>query len=113
MCRPFTLNQDHSCHDFFFSSRRRHTRFLPARGLGDVYKRQAELSREKASLKIFKLSDMVPTVERTPGTWGRWRSANADGKYCTGLLYTSDAADDTPCVDLGGRRFIKKKKKLS
>ena len=26
--------------------------------------------------------------------------------YC--LLYTSDAADDTPCVDLGGRRIIKK-----
>ena len=23
------------------------------------------------------------------------------------LLYTSDAADDTPCVDLGGRRIIK------
>ena len=22
------------------------------------------------------------------------------------LLYTSHAADDTPCVDLGGRRFI-------
>eukprot|EP00831_Metopus_contortus_P056022 TRINITY_DN4763_c0_g1_i4.p1 TRINITY_DN4763_c0_g1~~TRINITY_DN4763_c0_g1_i4.p1 ORF type:complete len:163 (-),score=23.93 TRINITY_DN4763_c0_g1_i4:5-493(-) len=30
---------------------------------------------------------------------------------CTCLLYTSDAADDTPCVDLGGRRIIKKKKK--
>eukprot|EP00831_Metopus_contortus_P035355 TRINITY_DN28157_c0_g1_i1.p1 TRINITY_DN28157_c0_g1~~TRINITY_DN28157_c0_g1_i1.p1 ORF type:complete len:165 (-),score=42.85 TRINITY_DN28157_c0_g1_i1:81-575(-) len=27
------------------------------------------------------------------------------------LLYTSDAADDTPCVDLGGRRIIKKKKR--
>ena len=27
---------------------------------------------------------------------------------CT--LYTSDAADDLPCVDLGGRRIIKKKK---
>ena len=26
------------------------------------------------------------------------------------LLYTSDAADDLPCVDLGGRRNIKKKK---
>ena len=26
------------------------------------------------------------------------------------LLYTSDAADDLPCVDLGGRRLIKKKK---
>eukprot|EP00831_Metopus_contortus_P031657 TRINITY_DN25787_c0_g1_i1.p1 TRINITY_DN25787_c0_g1~~TRINITY_DN25787_c0_g1_i1.p1 ORF type:complete len:138 (-),score=49.88 TRINITY_DN25787_c0_g1_i1:39-452(-) len=30
--------------------------------------------------------------------------------YDTCLLYTSDAADDTPCVDLGGRRIIKKKK---
>eukprot|EP00825_Cyclidium_porcatum_P011741 TRINITY_DN16055_c0_g1_i1.p3 TRINITY_DN16055_c0_g1~~TRINITY_DN16055_c0_g1_i1.p3 ORF type:complete len:112 (-),score=25.72 TRINITY_DN16055_c0_g1_i1:46-381(-) len=29
-------------------------------------------------------------------------------KYC--LLYTSDAADDMQCVDLGGRRIIKKKK---
>ena len=27
----------------------------------------------------------------------------------TCLLYTSDAADDLLCVDLGGRRFIKKK----
>ena len=26
------------------------------------------------------------------------------------LLYTSDAADDLLCVDLGGRRTIKKKK---
>ena len=25
------------------------------------------------------------------------------------LLYTSDAADDLLCVDLGGRRLIKKK----
>eukprot|EP00825_Cyclidium_porcatum_P046204 TRINITY_DN7203_c0_g1_i1.p2 TRINITY_DN7203_c0_g1~~TRINITY_DN7203_c0_g1_i1.p2 ORF type:complete len:112 (+),score=22.02 TRINITY_DN7203_c0_g1_i1:152-487(+) len=29
------------------------------------------------------------------------------------LLYTSDAADDMQCVDLGGRRIIKKKKKKS
>ncbi|WP_460413949.1 hypothetical protein, partial [Staphylococcus aureus] len=28
--------------------------------------------------------------------------------YLPCLLYTSDAADDTPCVDLGGRRIIKK-----
>eukprot|EP00825_Cyclidium_porcatum_P016766 TRINITY_DN19689_c0_g1_i1.p1 TRINITY_DN19689_c0_g1~~TRINITY_DN19689_c0_g1_i1.p1 ORF type:complete len:352 (-),score=55.39 TRINITY_DN19689_c0_g1_i1:51-1106(-) len=28
------------------------------------------------------------------------------------LLYTSDAADDMQCVDLGGRRIIKKKKKM-
>ena len=29
-------------------------------------------------------------------------------QFC--LLYTSDAADDLLCVDLGGRRIIKKKK---
>mgnify|MGYP007111971078 CR=1 FL=1 len=27
------------------------------------------------------------------------------------LLYTSDAADDLLCVDLGGRRILKKKKR--
>ena len=31
-------------------------------------------------------------------------------KIC--LLYTSDAADERSSVDLGGRRIIKKKKKL-
>ena len=30
--------------------------------------------------------------------------------FDTGRLYTSDAADDRLCVDLGGRRIIKKKK---
>ena len=30
-------------------------------------------------------------------------------KYLSCLLYTSDAADDLLCVDLGGSRFIKKK----
>ena len=33
-----------------------------------------------------------------------------EGRFC--LLYTSDAADDLLCVDLGGRRIIKKKKKI-
>ena len=32
---------------------------------------------------------------------------NARNEGC--LLYTSDAADDLPCVDLGGRRSLKKK----
>ena len=31
-----------------------------------------------------------------------------DTRY-TCLLYTSDAADDMQCVDLGGRRIIKKR----
>ena len=33
-----------------------------------------------------------------------------DANAC--LLYTSDAADDLLCVDLGGRRIIKKKKTI-
>jgi len=32
---------------------------------------------------------------------------HANSSIC--LLYTSDAADDMQCVDLGGRRIIKKK----
>eukprot|EP00657_Telonema_sp_P-1_P011396 TRINITY_DN649_c0_g1_i10.p2 TRINITY_DN649_c0_g1~~TRINITY_DN649_c0_g1_i10.p2 ORF type:complete len:122 (-),score=64.85 TRINITY_DN649_c0_g1_i10:46-411(-) len=42
------------------------------------------------------------------------RSSRANPVLCvdtTCLLYTSDAADDLLCVDLGGRRIIKKKKK--
>ena len=34
---------------------------------------------------------------------------SGDPRSC--LLYTSDAADDLLCVDLGGRRIIKKKNK--
>ena len=39
---------------------------------------------------------------------GFYSSYDADSEGC--LLYTSDAADDLLCVDLGGRRIIKKKK---
>src|SRR5450756_1020612 len=38
--------------------------------------------------------------------------ASAGADIITCLLYTSDAADDLLCVDLGGRRIIKKKKKI-
>mgnify|MGYP003380859856 CR=1 FL=1 len=33
-------------------------------------------------------------------------------RYTICLLYTSDAADERSSVDLGGRRIIKKKKKV-
>ena len=42
----------------------------------------------------------------TEGVWTRFARCVSD---C--LLYTSDAADDLLCVDLGGRRIINKKKK--
>ena len=44
---------------------------------------------------------------RDGGSWKRtiWSD---EGRSNTCLLYTSDAADDLLCVDLGGRRIIKK-----
>src|SRR5450756_1675713 len=40
-------------------------------------------------------------------TWKLDKAVASDGMTC--LLYTSDAADDLLCVDLGGRRIIKKR----
>ena len=45
------------------------------------------------------------------GVEGYLESAGS-GLVAACLLYTSDAADDLLCVDLGGRRIIKKKKKI-
>ena len=40
-----------------------------------------------------------------------WLHFHTTGHF-TCLLYTSDAADERSSVDLGGRRIIKKKKKI-
>ena len=48
-----------------------------------------------ATMPTFTSMDEKGEPDMNPEQW-----ANA----C--LLYTSDAADDTPCVDLGGRRII-------
>ena len=39
-----------------------------------------------------------------------WKVLETGGELEGCLLYTSDAADDLLCVDIGGRRIIKKKK---
>src|SRR5450756_3203156 len=44
------------------------------------------------------------------GALARARSSPLRGSIMICLLYTSDAADDLLCVDLGGRRIIIKKK---
>ncbi len=49
-------------------------------------------------------TDEPDSRAQSQGTPGRGTSPDA----C--LLYTSDAADDMQCVDLGGRRTIKKTK---
>ena len=72
-----------------------------SRGLGDVYKRQLSLLVVKVIL-IFLLVVQVRLMI--------WLNHSGYTTPITCLLYTSDAADDLLCVDLGGRRIIKKKK---
>ena len=73
-----------------------------SRGLGDVYKRQDLIKAVEAGR--LDARELTAAQVRQLLALG-----NAHIKTC--LLYTSDAADDLLCVDLGGRRIIKKKKK--
>src|SRR5450756_1208210 len=63
-------------------------------GVGGVY----------AALDIAEQGYPVYLLESNPSIGGIMAALD---KTC--LLYTSDAADDLLCVDLGGRRIIKKK----
>src|SRR5450756_659768 len=66
-------------------------------------------------VSLFVVPDGGAVVKHEPGDLrGRvLRACQPDGGVSallqTCLLYTSDAADDLLCVDLGGRRIIKKK----
>ena len=51
--------------------------------------------------------DVYVVPEGAEGGNGTKRQPFTTLSHC--LLYTSDAADDLLCVDLGGRRIIKKK----
>ena len=85
---------------FFFQAEDGIRGLVRSRGLGDVYKRQ------------HMPGDPVRRIN--------WRATQRHGRLYINdslrdrnidvcLLYTSDAADDLLCVDLGGRRIIKKK----
>src|SRR5450756_3253744 len=62
------------------------------------------IEAERAIYEKIALEEGKPAAALPKIVEGR-----VQGYYC--LLYTSDAADDLLCVDLGGRRIIKKKKK--
>ena len=86
---------------FFFQAEDGIRDLVRSRGLGDVYKRQERWKALHASgmYRAQKFAENLYFHEMAKGL-------RAIG--C--LLYTSDAADDLLCVDLGGRRIIKKKK---
>ena len=88
---------------FFFQAEDGIRDLVRSRGLGDVYKRQAvdraRLWMCRACLRYCPNQD--------------WRSrCSSRTSLETCLLYTSDAADERSSVDLGGRRIIKKKKRV-
>ena len=88
---------------FFFQAEDGIRDLVRSRGLGDVYKRQR--------LRIARLFGPVPGSKGAEGSLlVSSFSPSAIMKSC--LLYTSDAADERSSVDLGGRRIIKKKKKI-
>eukprot|EP00831_Metopus_contortus_P014972 TRINITY_DN16215_c0_g1_i4.p2 TRINITY_DN16215_c0_g1~~TRINITY_DN16215_c0_g1_i4.p2 ORF type:complete len:114 (+),score=30.44 TRINITY_DN16215_c0_g1_i4:51-392(+) len=106
---------------FFFSSRRRHTRCREVswarRCVQETGIEQRRTTTEKQLVRNFR-SFHVNSVRLLQ--FIKYIFLIRIFQYvvvafscypCTCLLYTSDAADDTPCVDLGGRRIIKKKKK--
>ena len=72
-----------------------------SRGLGDVYKRQEYMSEVYTGM----LGESVKAIDQLLLVVNAFTTQMTD---C--LLYTSDAADDLLCVDLGGRRIIQKKK---
>ena len=85
---------------FFFQAEDGIRDLVRSRGLGDVYKRQVktlvnEVLQTGSYSSEFNASDLPSGVYLY--------------RLKTCLLYTSDAADDLLCVDLGGRRIIKKK----
>ena len=85
---------------FFFQAEDGIRDLVRSRGLGDVYKRQAQafsLAQNEGEL----LQALFQGARNLTGLPHWWHNR------C--LLYTSDAADDLLCVDLGGRRNIKKK----
>ena len=87
---------------FFFQAEDGIRYLVRSRGLGDVYKRQAQ------DVEIIQINN--GSFEDTPRSGGE-KNVDIKGWYDCCLLYTSDAADERSSVDLGGRRIIKKKKK--
>ena len=66
---------------------------------------QKRAKQQKQFLENLKKGDDVIT---SGGLYGK-----ITGLTDSCLLYTSDAADDPLCVDLGGRRTLKKKKHIT
>ena len=89
---------------FFFQAEDGIRDLVRSRGLGDVYKRQSVPWPSEYGVQVAMRCMPRDAVSSRP--------CGSCWPVCC-LLYTSDAADDLLCVDLGGRRIIKKKTDLT
>ena len=82
------------------------------KSVGETVSEDEIIATTKGLFGLFKsqaLSPIEGTIEAISDVTGQVILRKSPNTPNTCLLYTSDAADDTPCVDLGGRRIIKKK----
>src|SRR5450756_1794420 len=88
--------------------RRAHRLGYPS-GRGWPAEKAASVFADRRAVDDDGLDTPLPYLLRDAQRFAHRVCRAAHGDVC--LLYTSDAADDLLCVDLGGRRIIKKKKK--
>src|SRR5680860_1873313 len=81
---------------------------VPTRERSSLYKDMVEEFLESGEASVLVDQTNRKPVTLVQGLRKAIETGEMDAvKVC--LLYTSDAADDLLCVDLGGRRIIKKK----
>ena len=95
---------------FFFQAEDGIRYLVRSRGLGDVYKRQV-LNGIGRGVSSIEWPVGVEDIGASEVGFKQPLGAVHRLKVC--LLYTSDAADERSSVDLGGRRIIKKKHKIT
>src|SRR5450756_3141127 len=85
--------------------------FRPVRRVASRSATHKEAEMVQHPKTLIEFMQMYPTEEdcRQALFEHRWPHGFSCRRCGHCLLYTSDAADDLLCVDLGGRRIIKKK----
>ena len=94
-----------------FKAQRRTAKFCSAKCRNEAGRRRRTGTGPQVGMVIEQRAASVADRPRMALVAAVEAELDMLGKGC--LLYTSDAADDLLCVDLGGRRILKKKNYLT